>query len=60
MVVFAITQQNVINDAQGLAWGQPKFNGKHLTAISTAVQQATLRSSCYQKKDTMICIGFGK
>lgn len=36
MVVFAITQQNVINAAQGLARGQPKFNGTHLTAISIA------------------------
>lgn len=36
MVVFAITQQNVISAAQGLARGQPKFNGTHLTAISIA------------------------
>ncbi len=34
--MFAITQQNVINAAQGLARGQPKFNGTHLTAISIA------------------------
>lgn len=59
MVVFAITQQNVINAAQGLARGQPKFNGTHLTAISIAAhfELVMLREKKPWRNDSVRVLG---